>query len=155
MTKFPGVFDSIKNYIWKFEFNFKFIDPLSELLKQFHCSHCSQAPSLTTYLKYLIPMSAVTSYLLNPMEDFKPCLTFIYLHYSVLLTNPWSLNFSLFSPGTLFYCRFCLFLKYYFSRHVSDSFSGNSFSMQVLGVSVLRCASLYFFLFSSFILLLI
>ena len=27
MTKFPGVFDSIKNYIWKFEFNFKFIDP--------------------------------------------------------------------------------------------------------------------------------
>lgn len=50
MTEFPGVVDSLKNYNWKCEFHSKFIDPLSELLKQFHYSHYKQAPIPPTQL---------------------------------------------------------------------------------------------------------
>lgn len=88
MTRFPGILDSIKNQIHKFERNFKLNDPLSELLKQFHCFHCNLVSHSTTYVICLIPILPPTSSLLNSMEDFSPCLIFIHLHYSILLTTP-------------------------------------------------------------------
>lgn len=148
MTRFPGLLDSIKN--WISNFVFKFTDPLSDLLKQFHCFHCNLAPTPTSYLKYQIPISPttylkcqipislLTSFLLNSIEDFRSCLTFCFIQYCWLCLNLWtSLSLNFYGTDFSFVLLLSLLFTSYFSRQISGSFSGWFSSMYVIHVNVL------------------